>query len=125
MNIFILLWMFFNHIFDDFFLQGCLSSLKQKTWWEAQNNYKDLYKNDYKMALFMHSFSWSFLMMLPIFYFNCFNLNGLMLIFFIINIIIHYITDDTKANKLKINLVTDQFIHIIQIIVSWIIFIVI
>lgn len=125
MNIFILLWMFFNHIFDDFFLQGCLSSLKQKTWWEAQNNYKDLYKNDYKMALFMHSFSWSFLMMLPIFYFNCFNLNGLMLISFIINIIIHYITDDTKANKLKINLVTDQFIHIIQIIVSWIIFIVI
>lgn len=125
MNIFILLWMFFNHVFDDFFLQGCLSSLKQKTWWEAQNNYKDLYKNDYKMALFMHSFSWSFLMMLPIFYFNCFNLNGLMLIFFIINIIIHYITDDTKANKLKINLVTDQFIHIIQIIVSWIIFIVI
>lgn len=125
MNIFILLWMFFNHIFDDFFLQGCLSSLKQKTWWEAQNNYKDLYKNDYKMALFMHSFSWSFLMMLPIFYFNCFNLNGLMLISFIINIIIHYITDDTKANKLKINLVTDQFIHIIQIIASWIIFIVI
>ena len=59
----ILLSMIFCHIVDDYYLQGWLASAKQKQWWV--NNSPDLmYKYDYLMALFMHSFSWSFMIML-------------------------------------------------------------
>ena len=38
----------------------------------------------------------------------------------IINLIIHMFVDDLKANRNKINLITDQLIHIIQIIFTFI-----
>ena len=44
---------------------------------------------------------------------------------FMLNVIIHGVIDDTKANKFKINLITDQMIHLVQIIVTWILFILI
>lgn len=59
----ILISMIFCHIVDDYYLQGWLASAKQKSWWE-KNAPDDLYKHDYMMALFMHSFSWTFMMML-------------------------------------------------------------
>lgn len=65
MKIFILFCMLFCHVIDDYYLQGILASMKKKSWWE-KNAPDELYKNDYKMALFMHSFSWSFMIMLPL-----------------------------------------------------------
>ena len=123
MIIFILLAMLFCHIIDDFYLQGILASMKQKIWWRKQEQYKEKYKYDYIIALIIHSFSWVFMIMLPIVIYLKFNLSWLYLAY-PINLIIHAIVDDLKANKLKINLVTDQSIHIIQIIIIWIIFIV-
>lgn len=119
MKLFILLCMIFLHIIDDYYLQGILGNLKQKSWWES--NYPDkLYKHDYLMALFMHSFSWSFMIMLPI-------TIGVILfggtwypLLYIFNIVIHFYIDDLKANKRKINLIQDQCIHLIQIIITWI-----
>lgn len=120
-KIFILISMIFCHIVDDYYLQGWLASAKQKRWW-IENAPNDLYKNDYLMALFCHSFSWSFMIQIPIliysFYINIFIWNILL---FIINLIIHMFTDNLKANKLKINLIQDQIIHFIQIIITWII----
>ena len=47
------------HILDDFVLQPvCLSNLKQKRWWD-EHCYGKQYNNDYKMALLIHSLSWS------------------------------------------------------------------
>lgn len=63
-KIFILFTMIFCHIVDDYYLQGWLASAKQKSWWE-KNAPEKLYKYDYLAALFMHSFSWSFMIMLP------------------------------------------------------------
>lgn len=114
-NIEILLIMIFLHIVDDYILQGDLKKYKQKIWWK-ENAPKELYKYDYLMALVTHCFSWSFMIMLPSMYFGKFNL-----IIFIVNLIIHAIIDNLKANKLKINLIQDQTIHLIQIIISWII----
>lgn len=55
-DLFILIFMIFCHIIDDYFLQGILASMKQKVWWKE--NYPDkIYSKDYLMALFMHSFS--------------------------------------------------------------------
>lgn len=67
-KIFILLFMIMMHIVDDYYLQGILASMKQKSWWKKQPNYKDKYSNDYLIALMMHAFSWSFCIMLPIGY---------------------------------------------------------
>ena len=123
-NIFILLLMIFLHIIDDFKLQqGVLVSLKQKKWWEEQNEYEEFYKYDYLPALILHAFSWTFMIMLPIAISLNFNIGWWTLIY-AINTIIHAFTDDLKANKLKINLIVDQSIHILQIVITWLIFII-
>ena len=64
-NVFIILAMIFCHIVDDYYLQGGLTSMKQKKWWQ-ENAPQKLYKYDYIVALIMHSMSWSFMIMLPI-----------------------------------------------------------
>ena len=121
-KIFILLAMIFLHIIDDYKLQGILASMKQKKWWEEQKEYKSLYKYDYIPALIEHSFSWTFMIMLPIAVVLHFNI-GWWVIAYIVNMVIHAFVDNLKANRLKINLVIDQTIHIVQIVVTWLIFI--
>ena len=121
-EVFVLLAMIFLHIVDDYYLQGWLASGKQKRWWGSQPNYSSKYKHDYIAALFMHSFSWSFMTMLPIFVMDSLVLTPLHVIVFLINIAIHGFVDDLKANKLRINLVVDQSIHIVQVILTFCIF---
>ena len=119
----ILILMFFAHIVDDYYLQGRLASAKQKKWRE-KNTPDKLYKFDYIMALFCHTLSWSIMIFLPILIYsliNNVNLNWFYLAI-PINLIIHAIVDDLKANKFKINLIVDQSIHFIQIIITWITF---
>lgn len=119
---FVLLWMLFNHVLDDYFLQGILASMKQKKWW--QENYPDdQYKHDYIMALFMHSLSWSFMIMLPIAAFCSFDVNSFFFFMFFINIIGHMFVDNAKANDKAINLIQDQIAHLWQIIWTWFCFI--
>lgn len=117
--------MLFCHIIDDYYLQGILASMKQKLWWE-KNYPNEKYKNDYKIALFMHSASWSFMTLLPVSIYNIINYCTdafwtMWFIIWIINLIIHMIVDDLKANKLKINLIIDQIIHMIQIVIAFVI----
>lgn len=115
--IFIILVMIFCHIVDDYYLQGWLASAKQKSYW-AENADERMYKFDYIWALIMHSFSWSFMIMLPIAFINGFDLTISFLTLLIFNVIIHAVTDDLKANKKKINLWGDQLIHICQIVLT-------
>lgn len=110
----ILISMIFCHIVDDYYLQGWLASAKQKLWWEM-NAPDKMYRYDYLAALFMHSFSWSFMIMLVP------TLLGEVWypILFMGNVLIHMIVDDLKANKKKINLIQDQSIHMFQIVWTW------
>lgn len=117
----IYLTMIFMHILDDYCLQGILASMKQKEWWRKNEQYKEQYRYDYIVALIMHSFSWAFMIMLPIAFMMHFELTGLFLVCFFANVGIHAFVDDLKANKGKINLWTDQSIHIAQIILTAII----
>ena len=121
-KIFILLAMIFLHIIDDYKIQGILASMKQKKWWKEQKEYKDMYRRDYIPALLEHSFSWTFMIMLPIAIVLRFDI-GWWIFAYIANMIIHAFVDNLKANKHKINLVIDQSIHLVQIIVTWLIFI--
>ena len=122
MKLFILFVMIFAHIVDDYYLQGILASLKQKTWWENQKSYKPMYKYDYIVALIMHAFSWSFMISLPILYLG---FTKWIAVAIILNTIIHGIVDDLKANKGKINLIMDQSIHIVQIVITWVLLVLI
>ena len=103
-----------------------VSISKTKSWWE-KNAPDKLYKNDYIMALCEHAFSWTFMIMLIPTIYTYFNPNELiykMYVFvFCFNWVIHCIIDDCKANKKNINLIQDQLIHILQIVITWIVFI--
>ncbi len=123
----LLLTMLFCHIVDDYYLQGWLASGKQKSWWE-KNAPDKLYKNDYIMALCEHSFSWTFMIMLVPTIYTYFHFGDtsykMYIIMFVFNWITHCIIDDYKANKKYINLIIDQLTHILQVILTWLIFIV-
>nr|DAZ66752.1 MAG TPA: Protein of unknown function (DUF3307) [Caudoviricetes sp.] len=116
-----LLLMIFLHIVDDYYLQGILANMKQKQWWQ-DNAPASLYRYDYIVALMMHSMSWAFMIMLPIAMRMSFDVNELFVGVWIVNAIIHGVVDDLKANKHKINLIQDQSTHIIQIVLTAIIF---
>jgi len=115
----LLLLMILMHIVDDYYLQGILASMKQKSWWPKQEGYTNLYKNDYKMALLMHSMSWSIMILVPAMFLLNVNRYALFDIF-AVNAFIHYHVDDLKANKKEINLMLDQTIHIMQVVATWI-----
>lgn len=123
-KLFVLILMIFLHIIEDFHLQGILASMKQIKWWEQQLNseYLGKYAYDWVFALIVHSFEWAFIIMIPIFLVHGFNL--LMLVVIILNMGVHFIVDHIKCNKLRINLIVDQSIHILQILLTWVIFIV-
>ena len=116
----LLLLMILAHIVDDFYLQGNLAKMKQKVWWEKLFEYKSLYKHDYKMALLIHSMSWSIMILIPSMILLPTVSSYLLLGAFIINTIIHYWIDNEKCNKLHINLMVDQTIHLLQVIVTWV-----
>lgn len=122
MKVLILFIMLFLHLVDDYYLQGILARMKQKKWWEKYTS-NDLYKNDYIIALLEHAFSWAFMIMLPaivfIFYNESYYNTKYYIVFFILNWFIHAFVDNMKANKLKINLIKDQTIHIGQILITW------
>ena len=89
---------------------------------------RELYKNDYIIALLEHAFSWTFMIFLPIMvnylFFNL-EVNTLdFVVAFLFNWGIHAVVDHFKANLLVLNLTQDQFIHIMQIVLVWIVFIV-
>ena len=117
------------HIIDDFVLQGtCLVNLKQKEWWEKNcfkwEWQKELYKNDYLAGLAMHSLEWSIMIHLPIIFGFVVN-DWVLAISILLNAGIHFVIDDLKANRFKINLITDQLIHIAQVILTFIVLLII
>lgn len=111
---FVILAMIFLHIVADFNLQGIMGEFKQKSWW--QKNYPEKkYKYDYISVLLLHSFSWTFCIMLPLAIYYNFNTGALFVILAIANTIVHALIDHLKANMLKINLIVDQMLHMWQI----------
>lgn len=129
MSIIILFCMIFLHIIADFNLQGILAKFKQKSWWESQPDYELMHRNDYKISLVLHAFSWSFMIHIPLFivltiaYTEGESFGVLTLLITVLgNAWLHAVIDDWKANYQIISLMTDQIIHLIQIFVVWAVF---
>lgn len=124
MFLFIFLCMLFCHIVDDYYLQGVLAKMKQRSWWQEQT--KDhKYQNDWLPALIAHGISWSFMMMLPCNIFLLINKPDSIYLFSIIfafNVFLHCKVDNDKANKHEINLITDQLMHLFQICFTFLVF---
>ena len=129
--IFTLITMIYFHIREDFNQGEFLSKYKQRAnWLKDEIGKDDKYKNDYKACLLIHSFKWSFTIMIPLFVFMLIMdsagvkiapipMSIIISSYLIANTAIHYKVDDLKANKLSINLITDQMVHLLQIFGVW------
>ena len=108
--------MIFLHIIADFLVQNnFMSTYKQKKNWDEYT--KDgKYKNDYKVVLLVHSFSWAFITFFPVILYT----KSITFYAIVINVntFIHAVIDDLKCNDLGIDLATDQLLHIGQIIAT-------
>ena len=110
----ILVLMLLGHLVADYTLQGWLADGKQESWWKkvCGGVIPDKYKYDYVAALLCHALYWSIFICAPFFASNWF------LLAIAVNTIIHAVVDDLKANKMKINLIQDQLLHLVQIVVT-------
>ena len=133
-NLIIFLTMIFMHIFADFNLQGWLAQSKQKSFWTKTMDLPDgtkgtyiraKYQNDWIPCILAHSFAWTFcVMIVPTLVWKLYTITDItkiicFAIIFVLNLIIHAVTDNAKCNQGKINLVGDQLIHIVQIIITF------
>lgn len=119
--IFLLISMLWCHMVGDWILQpDIMKNGKCKSWWEK--NYPDkLYKNDYMSILFTHSLLWSITTHIPIivmYLLNGVDLDNALIGVIMIQMFIHLVIDDTKANEFLISLGTDQTLHILQVVGS-------
>ena len=121
------------HLIADYFLQGCLSDLKQKRWWHDQVKklYKDYdgynksfewqhrllekYKYDYMAGLLCHAAMWAIVSFFPLMWYCR---PWLFTVLLIVNILVHFVVDHMKANTHRFNLVQDQSIHLVQVIAT-------
>ena len=110
----VLILMLLAHFFADFHLQDILADMKQEQWWKRQEGYNSKNKYDYVAALAIHSAEWTLWMMIPLFLLPHLDL-GIFLLLAVLNIVVHSLTDDSKANYKDISLVQDQAIHLAQI----------
>lgn len=118
------------HFIYDFHIQGILAEMKQKSWWSNECNKYHVpffnYRNDYKMALIVHSVECALFTMLPLIVDMLISertghLQNSWILFLpcvLLLTVSHYLIDDKKANELKINLVQDQLYHITFILIS-------
>lgn len=112
---FILIVMVLMHITADFVLQGIMADLKQK---KVCASYGPEYAHDWAIVLFMHSFMWAFMIMLPWAYMVGFNIDSIFVTVLFLNTMAHMVIDHAKCNMLKINMTMDQCLHIFQIIIT-------
>lgn len=106
--------MLLAHFFADFHLQGILADMKQEQWWRKQRGYNSKYKYDYFAALAIHSAEWTLWMMIPLFLLPHTDL-GIFFLLAALNMVVHSLADNSKANYKDINLIQDQIIHLAQI----------
>ena len=148
MTVITLLMMVLMHIIEDFHLQGKMGDMKQKMWWEAKswesvqeltfmNDRLDQHKRnlekygrDYIPVLLLHGFEWSMFIHMPILAARViadgWAFSDVFLVLFTASVLVHaavhVIVDHQKANRLLINLIMDQTIHMLQIVVTYVIF---
>lgn len=119
--IIVLVLMVLGHLLADYPLQGWLAQAKQKSYW---SNFEEKYKRDWIPALLCHAVMWGVLVCLPMAVTLDLRVEymlGWMWLAIPINVAVHFVIDDLKANRKKINLWQDQLLHLIQIAITWLV----
>lgn len=120
--IIILILMFLCHLLADYPLQGWLATAKAKSYWKDTET-----PHDWAMALICHSMMWGIMIYLPFIFIGEIDFGGwIELVFWLtlpINIVLHIFIDNLKANKKKIDLITDQCLHFFQITMTWLFYV--
>ena len=113
-NIIVLTLMILGHLIADYPLQGWLAQAKSKLYWAGhpKQNQKDCIA-----ALICHGTMWGIIIFLPIIHFSW--QIGLWWLLLPWNIITHCVIDHLKANLKTINLWQDQLLHLCQIVITW------
>lgn len=148
MTVITLLMMVLMHVIEDFHIQGKMGEMKQKAWWvrlswesaqdldflndrlETHKRNLEKYGRDYIPVLLLHGFEWSMFIHIPILVTRVIAegwiFDDVFLVIFmasvLVNAAVHIIVDHQKANRLAINLIADQAIHMLQIIVTFAMF---
>lgn len=113
----LLVTMFFMHFLTDYYIQSKANqNIKDKKWWKKRHpNNKRKVLISYIFGLIVHSFVWSFSVIFPFYYKTGIMPYGLIAV----NILLHVIIDDCKTNKKCISSITDQVLHSVQIILTF------
>lgn len=116
----VFLLMLLCHIIDDFCLQlSFLSNAKQKKFWEP---YGEKYKNDWIPSIIIHGLEWSIMVHLPIMIMLPEVPGYCLFINILLQAACHSCIDHCKCNMLILNLAEDQILHLVQIILSVVLF---
>lgn len=119
----LLILIIFLHVLADFNMQGIMAQMKSKDYWKK---YDKKYQFDYVMPLIGHSFQWSFIVNLPItitaIYTGADCLEMFVCMSIIFHTILHAYIDTLKANDNKTTLIQDQFYHMLQLILLWVVY---
>lgn len=114
------MWTLFMHCVGDYILQSdWLATFKQKKSWEQHPQYVPKYQHDFIVPLFVHSFIYSV----------CINAYPLLMdwkvaaivpawCIVIVCTLIHMFIDHCKANKMTLNLIEDQLLHLFWIVLQ-------
>ena len=123
-----ILLMLLLHLIADYTLQGCLANLKQRKWWVDTGKANGMtmqeiakYKHDYKCGMLCHSLYWTLITFFPLIFLSL-HCNWAIAILVMVNTAIHYVVDDLKANQGKLTLWQDQGLHLLQIVLTCIVF---
>ena len=130
------LLMLLAHIIEDFHLQGKMADMKQKVWWRDQvadsckwfsdeeraEGFKRrmrVYGRDYIPVLILHGFEWAICVSVPVLFYTGFEPSAVYIIAMMVMAFAHSLVDHMKCNMLKINLIHDQAIHMVQVAFLW------
>ncbi len=114
------------HILEDFHIQGKMAEMKQKAFWAPYCEERPgMYEKDYLVVLLLHGMGWSIMVSLPLMIIYYQDFSPVLFCAIVINGLLHAYIDDLKANRLKINLLQDQAVHMVQILgimaLAWVI----
>lgn len=109
----LLLMMVLLHVIEDFHMQGIMASMKQKTFWQE---YPKMYSHDWIPVVLLHGMEWATVVALPCILASWFDVSAWFVLTVVAMGLVHAYVDHLKANSLRINLIMDQAVHIVQIV---------
>ena len=102
--------------------------MKQRSWWWEQcrktvwGTFEEQfrkYRHDHVAACVCHSLLWTLVTFSPILFLDGRVGNAFAAVCVALNTAFHAVVDDLKANRFRLNLVTDQALHAMQILATW------